>query len=287
MTDTHCIYHHGCPDGFTAAWIVRQNIPDVVLHPGRHGDDPPDVFSGSVVYIVDFSYSADKIRAMASIAEKVIILDHHKTAQAELERNDLGDNVNVVFDMDRSGAMITYNHFKNTPPYAKPLVEYVQDRDLWLFQLKDSRAITSVILATDHTMANWDELAMDLRDQWGDHRQTEGSKIVAQGEAILKRDAKVQKDIISCARRMTIGGYEVLAAPSPYAYGSEVAGELAKRNGVLFGAYYVDRPEHRQFGLRSVRGSGCDVSVIAKEYGGGGHENAAGFNVPWGHELTT
>ncbi|WP_336873623.1 DHHA1 domain-containing protein [Pseudomonas juntendi] len=31
---------------------------------------------------------------------------------------------------------------------------------------------------------------------------------------------------------------------------------------------------------------GLDVSEIAKQYGGGGHRNASGFRVPFGHELT-
>ncbi|WP_277343388.1 DHHA1 domain-containing protein [Pseudomonas viridiflava] len=31
---------------------------------------------------------------------------------------------------------------------------------------------------------------------------------------------------------------------------------------------------------------GLDVSEIAKLYGGGGHRNASGFRVPFGHELT-
>ena len=31
---------------------------------------------------------------------------------------------------------------------------------------------------------------------------------------------------------------------------------------------------------------GMDVSAVAKSYGGGGHMRAAGFRVPYGHELT-
>ncbi len=275
----HCVYHAGCPDGFTSAWIVKHAFPDVILHKGVYGQPPPDFFSDSVVYIVDFSYSADEIRELAKKVKRVIILDHHKTAKAALNCGDLGSNVEVVFDMGRSGAMITFEEFKCQPSFARTLVQYVQDRDLWTWKLDQSEAIGAVILATNLEHNEWTKLAHQLDSSF------DFSLVVTQGLAILKRDAKVVEEILLCARRINIGGYDVLAVPSPYVYGSTVAGELAKRTGVLFGAYYVDRPEHRQFGLRSEEGSGCDVAVIAELYGGGGHANAAGFNVPWDHEL--
>lgn len=52
-----------------------------------------------------------------------------------------------------------------------------------------------------------------------------------------------------------------------------------------FAACYWDTPKGRDYSLRS-RGDGADVSEIASLYGGGGHRDAAGFSVPWGHELT-
>ncbi|WP_224794071.1 DHHA1 domain-containing protein [Pseudomonas fluorescens] len=39
------------------------------------------------------------------------------------------------------------------------------------------------------------------------------------------------------------------------------------------------------FSLRSTD-EGMDVSEVASQYGGGGHRNASGFRVPFGHELT-
>lgn len=49
--------------------------------------------------------------------------------------------------------------------------------------------------------------------------------------------------------------------------------------------------EHRRNALLRNRNQpttpdGVDVSEIAKQYGGGGHRNAAGFQIPYGHELT-
>jgi len=38
----------------------------------------------------------------------------------------------------------------------------------------------------------------------------------------------------------------------------------------------MDMPKQRMYSLRSAE-DGEDVSVIAKHYGGGGHQHAAGF----------
>ncbi len=56
---------------------------------------------------------------------------------------------------------------------------------------------------------------------------------------------------------------------------SDVGHELAK--GRPFGVTWFERDGQRVYSLRSVDG-GLDVSEIAKSFGGGGHEHAAGFS---------
>ena len=64
-----CIYHHGCTDGFAAAWAVRKHYGDgeVEFHPGIYGEAPPDV-TGRVVILVDFSYKRPVLVAMVEQA---------------------------------------------------------------------------------------------------------------------------------------------------------------------------------------------------------------------------
>lgn len=59
----------------------------------------------------------------------------------------------------------------------------------------------------------------------------------------------------------------------------EDAGHLLCK-GEAFAGCYWDTPKGRVFGLRSTD-EGVDVSEIAKQFGGGGHRNAAGFTVPY------
>ena len=74
-------------------------------------------------------------------------------------------------------------------------------------------------------------------------------------------------------------GFNVYAINISHMFGSDVGNELALRTN-SFGIVWSEDGEGIRTSLRSVRD--FDVSEIAKKYGGGGHKNAAGFNLPLG-----
>lgn len=76
------IYHANCADGFTAAWAVRQAM-DAEFHPGVYGEAPPEV-AGRDVILVDFCYPFDVLMQLGLSARSVLVLDHHKSAEASL-----------------------------------------------------------------------------------------------------------------------------------------------------------------------------------------------------------
>jgi len=288
-----CIYHANCADGFTAAWCVRMFLgPDIKFIPASYGDAPPAV-EGADVIIVDFSYKRDVLAAMADIAQSVLVLDHHKTAQADLtglkspSRGGWHDHVKntrgggrgrspyALFDMGRSGAQMAWDFFGDGPRPA--LVEYVADRDLWKWELGKSREVSAAIRSHDMTWITWNVLANSLADV------REFDRVANEGAAILRAETKMVRSIIKTSRRlMVIGGHTVPVAAAPYDLASDTAGTMAE--GALFAATYVDGPKGRGFSLRSRDPVGVDVSEIAKIYGGGGHRNAAGFSMPIGWE---
>jgi len=79
-----CIYHGNCDDGFGAAWAIWKRWPDIEFVPGVYGKPLPDV-AGKNVLFVDFSAKRPEIEAMAKVAKTILIIDHHKTAEADLE----------------------------------------------------------------------------------------------------------------------------------------------------------------------------------------------------------
>lgn len=297
------IYHANCADGFTAAWAVRQAM-DADFHPGVYGKAPPDV-AGRDVVLVDFCYPRTVLVQMQAIARSILVLDHHKTAEADLQPSDESgrellrfdqsvvrhrwnwerfrgfvepdgaslDNacVYALFDQDRSGAGIAWDFFH--PGKARPaLVDHVEDRDLWRFAMQHTREICATVHSYPYTFEAWDALAAET-----------AFSLYQQGLVLERGRAKdVAEQVELCRRELTIGHYTVPAASIPRSLVSEAGHVMAK--GQPFAACYYDKADGRVFSLRSTH-DGIDVSEVAKLYGGGGHARAAGFTVPRDHEL--
>ncbi|MBS6040795.1 MAG: phosphohydrolase [Pseudomonas sp.] len=298
-----CIYHGNCADGFGAAWVVRKALGDQVeFVAGVYGQEPPDV-EGKDVIIVDFSYKYEVMARMSWKAHSIIILDHHKSAAEDLGKFPpfhagvrldgrhadgtvaLGwesahsfmqmQNAPAIaccFDMNRSGAMLAWDHFfpGQEPPM---LLRHIEDRDLWLFKLDGTREIQANLFSYPYDFKVWDQLmAADV------------DTLRSDGAAIERKHHKDIAELVAVMkRRLVIGGHDVPVASLPYTLTSD-AGHLMAQ-GESFAACYWDTPDGRVFSLRSTD-EGLDVSEIAKQYGGGGHRNASGFRVPFGHELT-
>lgn len=286
MRKTICIYHANCMDGFAAAWAVRSALgPQIEFHASDYGDTPPDVADADVV-VVDFSYKRMIIEQMAKVAHSVLILDHHVSAQDELaglpsapfwDAQRRNGGVAAVFDMERSGAQIAWDFFRSEYQAQRPsLIDYIADRDLWRFDLPDSKAINAALSINDFDFHTWTDLATDMQDA------AYLQKMREHGATLLKRKGKDVAQIINTAtRHMTIGGHIVPVANCPIHLASDVAGALAE--SAAFGACYFDNPKGRKFSLRANSDEAA-VHVIAGLYGGGGHPRAAGFMRPHGWE---
>lgn len=271
MTKPICIYHGNCADGFTSAWAVWRALGDQCdYHPGIYQDPPPAV-SGRGVIMVDFSYKRAVTEEMRRSAAWVKILDHHKSAIDDLrgiEEREGACPIELIFDIDRSGAGIAWDVYHHTPRPA--LVNYVEDRDLWRFKLPSSREINAAIFSYEYSFQNWNDLATVID---GDFKA-----VVNAGAAIERKHHKDVAELVKVSQRtMTIGGFQVPVANLPYTLTSDAGSLMCERNTAPFAACYWDTPEGRVFSLRS-RGE-FDVSEVAKKYGGGGHKNASGFRV--------
>jgi uncharacterized protein len=261
-----CIYHDNCADGFGAATVIRIALGshNVDFYPGVYQNDPPDVTDRDVV-LVDFSYNREVLLQMAEKAKSILILDHHKSAEAELI--NLPNNVKAFFDMERSGAMMAWDYFfpGEEPP---ELLKHIQDRDLWRFELEGTRDIQACIFSYPYEFELWERLFSGDLD-----------KLKKEGAAINRKHFKDIKELIkSAGYRTCIAGYDVPVLNAPYFFKSD-AGQLMSE-GEAFAACYWDTKDGRVYSLRSSD-DGLDVSEISMLFGGGGHAKAAGFRLPY------
>ena len=268
MQEPLVIFHSNCLDGFGSAYaayvhfVVKQGI-EAVFVPAAHGDTPPDA-SGRTVYILDYAYKRTVMAQLCQQAKRVVVLDHHISALEDLAGLDQEcANLELHFDMDRSGAVIAWEYFHSDP--VPLLIACVQDRDLWRYAIPESYDLNAALMAHPFTFAGWHQWAQD-----------EGAlqALVAEGKAInLYRQQMIEQHMRGAVMG-TIAGYQVPIINCPRAIVSELLGELAK--GQPFAAGYTDRGARRSWSLRSDE-NGEDVARIAALFGGGGHKRAAGF----------
>lgn len=261
------IYHAGCADGFCAAWLCHRAWPTAEFVPAKYGDPPPDV-RGRDVLIVDFSYPRETLIKMAAEAACLIVLDHHRTAEADLKGLAF-----CRFDMNKSGGRLTYEYLRDNDiatggVTSEPcwLVDYTEDRDLWQWALADSVEINAALRSYPFDFAVWDGL--DMLIGW---RQ----ELYGEGCAIRRLEKQLVERHVRHAVEVEIAGHKILAVNATVLE-SEIAGELAK--GRPFGVvWFYSAPGKRVYSLRSEP-DGIDVSEVAKKFGGGGHKHAAGFS---------
>lgn len=284
------VYHDKCMDGFTAAWAIWQRWGDQPEYVARnYGMEPKLDCSGRHVLIVDFSFPEDDLRGLIMDgAKSVLVLDHHKTAAADLapfqlERDGFpgfadGESIEeaievcgpilAIFDMERSGAGLAWD-FAHGEGDRPQLVNLVEDRDLWRFDWGDASKFLHLALTSgEATFARWNDADENL------------DSFIDRGQAIAAYRDSLVDEIVERAAVLKIDGEQGIAVDCPYGLASDVGHRLlAEWPDASFAAAIV-RGEHSiSYSLRS-RDDRADVSILAKKFGGGGHRNAAGFKVP-------
>lgn len=271
------IYHDDCLDGFCAAWVAHHALPDARFIPAKYGDLLPNVTLGDEVYILDFSYPREKLLLLSKQCARVVVLDHHKTAQKDLSELE-ATNLFITFNLEKSGARLAYDFFawddditnsrcwSNEP--AEWLINAVQDRDLWQFKLAGTEEINLALGALPRTFTDWTRLSYSKSDA------------ILNGKVIkFYRDQLVQQILKDKVRWVEISGHMVPIVNTPMLQ-SEVCHELLKvyQSAPFVATYYTNEKTEHCYSLRSDD-KRIDVSVIAGSHGGGGHRNAAGFTV--------
>ncbi|MGR8953705.1 MAG: DHHA1 domain-containing protein [Gammaproteobacteria bacterium] len=263
------IYHADCLDGFGAAfsaWCHFGNDADFL--PAEHGDQPPDV-AGRKLYILDYSYKRPVLLGLKERAAHVILIDHHKTAQADLAGLDF-----ALFDMNRSACVMAWEYFNPLRPIPKMLL-YIQDRDLWRFEMHGTNAFNEALrYLVPQSFNAWEKIKNDA----------EADRLAERGVDLRHvLDSDVQT-LFRYRHEIMLLGIKGLACNVPAKYASELGNWLAKTSGT-FGLCYFYAGDQDEW-LCSLRSVGhFDVSEIARKFGGGGHRNAAGFSIKTLDEL--
>ncbi len=287
MVKNLVVYHSPCPDGYCSAWIANKFLKNAEFVGINYGQDNKikeivneRVDKDTNVYILDFSFKPEILEKFIQKSNRLVLLDHHKTAEADL-RDLIQENEKTIirFDMSKSGARLSWEYFSNGQEVPK-LVQYIEDRDLWKWVLPYSKEINTALFSYETTFETLDRL--DIRMQ----TKNDLLGLTGEGTAILKYSNKLVQSLLRNKFEVTLHGHKMFVVNTSVLQ-SEVAGELAKLSECGVGAcFYNAEHDLIRWALRSTE-NGADVSEIARSMSpnGGGHRNAAGFEIRISHPV--
>lgn len=283
--NNYVLFHKSCMDGSGAAFAAhkyfseKDSVETVKYIPVQYGEPFPAIpmCQETAIYIVDFSYDRATMLDVYNKVGKLVVLDHHKTAQEALAGLDFAH-----FDMEKSGAVLAWEYFHPGKPIPD-LLRYIQDRDLWKFELPGTRPLLSALV-------NRNVLTQPVNSVYSPFTTLINASIKDNGFADYIKEgqlldqyrdnliASYGKSKSSKVMLTELGGLKVGVYNLNF-FISE-AGTLVYRNlDVDFSmSYFITELGVWVFSLRSADNK-ADVGAIAKSFGGGGHTHSAGFSM--------
>lgn len=264
------IVHDRDADGYCAAACAMHaiGVEGVVYAPVQaRGHIPPgiDLKWTDEMYVLDTSLTRAKTLELRSIIPKMVTIDHHQTSVVELD----GIDGNVI-DTNHATCRLAWDYF-NPGVKVPKVVELVEDADLFKFKHEESKWLSSYSKLYKFTYDDYIRLMED---------EDELNKYIVEGKTIFEKEELEIKDILAqpdFIRVIDWKGYKVAL------YNMSNIGGINSR---LASAIYADDSIDLTMGYNhktdivscSLRSNGkVDLSAVVKDFGGGGHKNAAGM----------
>ncbi|AYV77006.1 MAG: DHH family phosphohydrolase [Barrevirus sp.] len=275
----YVIYHNPCSDGTAAgmaAWkYLKNKFPErQVIYKGMAmGQPPPDDIKGKNLLICDYSYKKDVILDLLTKVNKLLIIDHHRSAEKDLQ--DI-DNKYKIFDMKKSGATLTWSYF--FPNTEMPLLfKYIEDRDIWTKKLVNTDDFASAFYILPHDFELYEKyldenLLLSLINVTGPKYQELNAYYTDQAVSYsVPKFCKIK------------GKYYLVASVNTSILKSDIGNKIFDKYPLIdFSISYsiYDSSNTTSISLRSTD-KHADVSKIATKFGAGGHRNASGMRLEY------
>lgn len=271
------IYHAKCVDGLAAAAAVlcQWDHADVEFIPATYGKlhELPEISGYEEVYVLDFSLDLPTYAKLAMVNRKVMTVDHHKGALETLQKSAEHKNVDFIYDVEHSGAALAWKLFGPDEMKSPILVQHIEDRDIWTWRLDNTAEYLQWLFlqGIEDPYQMWQLIRMFQ------HSEYTRQSALAQGAALVRQLKLSVQDSCRKAFATNIVGFDCICAASTInqsEMGNYLLGvhEFAKV-AVIF---EMDGLDTIKCSLRSRDDSALKM---AKHFGGGGHERAAGCNM--------
>lgn len=268
-----CFYHNADMDGICSGAIFHHKYEDDIELIGiDYGDDFPwdTIQKDEKVYMVDVSLDAADMKRLKDLADFVWI-DHHKSAIDEMKSEGL--TFTGIQKVGQAGCELAWWFLypnKDIPHAVRLLGRY----DVWDWQDKEgclefqygARSLLTTptnhywSFLLDNTLAGY-----QLIDQ-----------LIENGRAILGYIEQYNKKYCNkTAFETQIAGHKAIAVNCDLT-NSQMFDSVWDEGKYDIMLTFVRRPKHWKCSMYTTKDD-IDCSVVARSFGGGGHQKAAGF----------
>lgn len=273
--DIDTVIYHGpvCTDGFASAFVAwLYNKKELTYIPIGAGANELPRLSNKNILFVDVCPSVKLLNKVLSDNNRLIILDHHKTAIPASK--ELDKKHHIIVEKNESGASLAWKYFFRGKPL--PLfIELVKARDIWA-DAKYKDELYAWLLVKEKSFELYKTLLSDQRVL---------EIVKGEGKMLLEHDRMyIDKAVSRAGTKFMLfpwREYAIVGLSNSTEWKSDIGNKLLSAYPFIdFSIVYsIDNNNNDTYMSARSDDTRYDVSIICSLLRGGGHRNASGASL--------
>ena len=283
-----CYHHDKDLDGFFSGAVLKYKYPDIELRGWDYRDEVPSFESMEgydEIILIDITFPFDILQELGT-KTKLTVIDHHVSFKKQVDNHlQIGHDVvtdelksitfEYIYDDKLSACELGFKHYFG---YVPPIVELVGKYDTWRANGTDEW--DKHVLPVKYFLYGKVNKPEDIDSKWFIMDELLNALALADmfdiGKSIMEYERKMDESKTnSYAFEREAYGLRALCINTNFTSSETMMTKFdSSKHDIMIGFAY--NGNNWGVSLRSV-GDKVDVSQIAKERGGGGHSQSAGF----------
>ena len=283
------IYHSKDTDGHFSGAVLKYKYPDIELRGWDYKDEVPSFESMDgfdEIILIDITFPFDILQELGT-KTKLTVIDHHVSFKKQVDSHlQIGHDVvtdelksitfEYIYDDKLSACELGFKHYFG---YVPPIVELVGKYDTW--RANGTNEWEETVLPMKYYLYGKVNKPEDVKNYWFDsveelYHEDIIDDMLEIGKSIMEYERKMDESKTnSYAFERDVYGLRALCINTNFMSSETMMIKFdSSKHDIMIGFAY--NGNNWGVSLRSV-GDKVDVSQIAKERGGGGHSQSAGF----------
>ena len=281
-------FHNRDQDGYFSGAVLKYKYPDIELRGWDYKDEVPSFESMNgydEIILIDITFPFDILQELGT-RTKLTVIDHHVSFKKQVDNHlQIGHDVvtdelksitfEYIYDDKLSACELGFKHYFG---YIPPIVELVGKYDTWRANGTDEW--DKHVLPVKYFLYGKVNKPEDIDSKWFIMDELLNALALADmfdiGKSIMEYERKMDESKTnSYAFEIEAYGLRALCINTNFMSSETMMTKFdSSKHDIMIGFAY--NGNNWGVSLRSV-GDKVDVSQIAKERGGGGHSQSAGF----------